>query len=198
VQIEFDNGGACGVLRLDAAFNASVFGEASEKGRDGKAVSGHRTPKASPTSLSDSSYLCTRDIDRYEGTISMKETDCGQVHADIEEAIRHARQNLNAVALEPYWGARANKMANFGNVVGYQTEDGLKRWRLDYDPVKGVHVNEEHSKPTKKIVHRIAHHVSEYMMTLYWQKWTRRYDKPDWLIEREEELKRQWEEQRRG
>lgn len=118
----------------------------------------------------------------------MSERNCGQVHADIEEAIRHARQSLKCVDSEPYWGTKKGQMANFANVIGYQTTDRLKRWRLDYDPVKGAHVNEEdHSvSPSRKVVHRIApHFTKDYLVTLFWQKWTRRYDKPQWLIERE-------------
>jgi len=45
---------------------------------------------------------------------------------------------------------------NTVRVVGYQVT-ARKRWRLDFDPQKGVHVNEENFElpPSKqKIVHR--------------------------------------------
>jgi hypothetical protein len=118
----------------------------------------------------------------------MAETDCGQEHFAIEEAIRHARHNLDCLDTEPIWGTKKGAIANFGNVIGYQTTDGKKRWRLDYDPVKGAHVNEEDftCKPPSKVVHKIKHAiVKDQWVILYWQKWTRRYDKPDWLIERD-------------
>lgn len=123
----------------------------------------------------------------------MSEIGCGIIHNDIEEAIRHARQSLACVDSEPYWAMRANRNANFGNVIGYQTVDKLKRWRLDYDE-KGAHVNEEDftCAPARKVRHEVHPFISkDLMVTLFWQKWTRRYDKPAELLEREEMLRKQ-------
>jgi hypothetical protein len=125
----------------------------------------------------------------------MSEKSCGIIHNDIEEAIRHARRSLACVDSEPYWALRANRNANFGNVIGYQTVDKLKRWRLDYDE-KGAHVNEEDftCTPARKVRHDVHPFISkDLMVTLFWQKWTRRYDKPPELLEREALLKKQKE-----
>lgn len=123
----------------------------------------------------------------------MSEILCCIIHNDIEEAIRHARQSLACVDSEPYWAMRANRNANFGNVIGYQTVDKLKRWRLDYD-AEGAHVNEEDftSMQARKVRHCVRQFISkDLLVTLWWQKWTRRYDKPAELLEREELLRRQ-------
>jgi hypothetical protein len=88
---------------------------------------------------------------------------------------------------------RANRNANFGNVIGYQTVDKQKRWRLDHDQ-KGTHVNEEDFTcvPARKVRHNVRpHFTADYLVTLYWQKWTRRYDKPPELLEREEYYRQQ-------
>ena len=47
---------------------------------------------------------------------------------------------LGGPDVEPFWGGMSN--INPGRVVGYQVT-ARKRWRLDFDPQKGVHVNEE-------------------------------------------------------
>ncbi len=33
------------------------------------------------------------------------------------------------------------KSAGFGKVVGRQSADGSLKWRVDYDPQKGTHIN---------------------------------------------------------
>jgi filamentous hemagglutinin len=41
--------------------------------------------------------------------------------------------------------------SSYGKVAGRQSSDGLKRWRLDYDPEKGLHINiEDFSKGKSK------------------------------------------------
>jgi hypothetical protein len=125
----------------------------------------------------------------------MAEINCGKVHDSIEEAIQHARQNLQIHGLdaEPFWGMRANRNANFGNVIGYQTVDKQRRWRLDRDP-KGTHVNEEDftSEPARKVRHdvRSSNLAGDLRVMLWWKHWTSRYDKPPELLEREAELSR--------
>jgi len=92
---------------------------------------------------------------------------------------------------EPFWGTRGGAIGNIGKVVGWKTPDGKKRWRLDYDPQKGVHINEEDFtlvRP-KKIVHPIK--ISEALARTYINKWTSRFDKPQYVIDAEEELLRQ-------
>lgn len=43
---------------------------------------------------------------------------------------------------KPYTGTLKSS-AGYGKVVGRQSADGKVRWRLDYDPIKGTHINIE-------------------------------------------------------
>jgi hypothetical protein len=113
----------------------------------------------------------------------MSETNCGQIHLSIQEAIRHAEENLGTryIRLEPFWGTMR---MNLGLVVGYKLND-RKRYRLDYAPDKGAHVNEENfenvSPSKQKICHpiQLGPRTAEYQVTLQWRKWTSRYNMPD-------------------
>ena len=70
------------------------------------------------------------------------------------------------------------------------TLDSRKRWRLDYDPTRGVHLNEEDftlANP-KKVFHPIS--IGFIWAMTYWNKWTSRYDKPPHVIEAEKEIDR--------
>ena len=123
------------------------------------------------------------------------EKPCGKQHHSFEEAVTHAYMSLvggdkNQLS-EPFWGTRGGQIANIGKVIGWKSADNLKRWRLDFDPAKGVHINEEDfsTEPPRKICHPIA--ISEALARTYINKWTSRYDKPQFVIEAEEELIRQ-------
>jgi hypothetical protein len=144
----------------------------------------------------------------------MAEQDCGQKHYSIEEAIAHAKQNLGGNLTEPVWGKRGGRIANVGWVIGYQSADGQKRFRLDYEerdarhPVpKGVHVNEEdrtRAVSQQKVCHLVLlaatpkdteaedawRKAREGKMQLFWHKWTSRYDKPADVLEAEQEVDR--------
>lgn len=108
-----------------------------------------------------------------------RESHCGRTHASIEEAIHHARTNLGGQDVEPLWGGMSN--INPGRVVGYQVT-ARKRWRLDYDPRKGVHVNEENfdlPPSHQKIIHLVELvDPNDMQVRLYWDKWTTRYGTP--------------------
>jgi hypothetical protein len=39
--------------------------------------------------------------------------------------------------------SRLRISSTFGKIIGRQSENGKKRWRLDYDPKKGLHMNVE-------------------------------------------------------
>jgi len=108
-----------------------------------------------------------------------KEKYCNRNHVSIEDAIHHARTNLGGPDVEPFWGGMGN--INPGRVVGYQVT-ARKRWRLDFDPQKGVHVNEENFElppSQQKVVHRVELAGSNDMQVrLYWNKWTTRYGTP--------------------
>ena len=142
-----------------------------------------------------------------EGT-AVPEQPCGQRHFSIDEAIAHARQSLGEALPKPFWGTKGGQIANVGWVIGYQSADGQKRFRLDYDPGKGVHVNEEDfTRPVgqQKVVHKVElsasgmdqeaerawQRIREGRMQLYWHRWTSRYDKPEEVIEAEQEVDRQ-------
>ena len=117
----------------------------------------------------------------------MSEVDCGMEHSSIEEAIAHARSNLGELDHDPYWGTMGS--SNVGWVVGYQVTS-RKRWRLDFDPVRLVHVNEENfDGPSlrQKIVHLVRPAAfdrrgrpmgNDTQVRLYWHKWTTRYGRP--------------------
>lgn len=142
----------------------------------------------------------------------MPEQNCNVMHATIDEAIAHAKQNLTeegVVLSKPFWGTRGGKIANVGWVIGYQSDDGKRRFRLDYDPAKGVHVNEEDfTRPVdqQKLVYFVClpmalldadadaeaswKKILEGRMQLYWKKWSSRYDKPPEIIEAEQEVDR--------
>lgn len=123
----------------------------------------------------------------------MSEQPCGVSHSSIDEAIEHAYRNLGGRGLlsEPVWGLRGGNIGNVGKVIGWGTHDGRKRWRLDYDPAKGVHINEEDFTiiPSRKVLHRV--HSSFLHADTYWRKWSSRYDKPPHVLAAEEEIDRQ-------
>lgn len=70
---------------------------------------------------------------------------------------------------------------NPGRVVGYQVT-ARSRWRLDFDPKKGVHVNEENFElppSQQKVVHKVEMvAANDTQVRLYWNKWTSRYGTP--------------------
>ncbi len=127
----------------------------------------------------------------------MSEIDCGRQHLSIEDAIAHARRNLDARAgerrgvqdVEPYWGTMGS--SNVGWVVGYLVT-ARRRWRLDFDPNpdKLVHVNEENfdlPPSRQKVIHKVKPAkfdvsgkpiADDTQARLYWRKWTTRYGQP--------------------
>jgi hypothetical protein len=123
----------------------------------------------------------------------LNERPCGVLHGNIDEAIEHAYQGLGSrnFLSQPFWGTRGGNIGNVGKVIGWTTHDGRRRWRLDYDRARGVHVNEEDFTvtPPRKVVHRT---LSSFLLAdTYWRKWTSRYDKPPHVSDAEEEIDRQ-------
>ncbi|WP_370467720.1 hypothetical protein [Rummeliibacillus sp. SL167] len=51
---------------------------------------------------------------------------------------------------QPYTGTLKSS-AGYGQVVGRQSADGKVRWRLDYDPDKGTHINIEDFRKGKGV-----------------------------------------------
>lgn len=123
------------------------------------------------------------------------EKNCGREHYSFEDAVVHMYLSLvdgeKDLLPEPFWGTRGGNIGNIGKVIGWKSADGKKRWRLDFDPAKGVHINEEDFTltPAKKIFHPVK--ISEALARTYINKWTSRYDKPQYVIDAEEELLRQ-------
>ena len=123
------------------------------------------------------------------------EKSCGKEHHSFEDAVTHTYLSLvngdrNQLS-EPFWGTRGGQIANIGKVIGWQSSDRQKRWRLDYDSKKGVHINEEDFtvNPPRKFSHSIK--ISWDFARTYINKWTSRFDKPPHVIEAEDELLRQ-------
>ena len=66
--------------------------------------------------------------------------------SSFEQARNVALQRVGDLGSDsrPYRGTMNH---NEGTVVGRQSADGLVRWRLDYDPIKGPHINIEDFRP---------------------------------------------------
>ena len=106
----------------------------------------------------------------------MPEVDCNTVHLSIEDAIACARRGLGLTPQteHPLVGLKTGNIANVGQIIGFSDGDGTKRWRVDYDPVKGAHINEEDVSTkgdSRKVCHRVKN-VSENWVRLWWRKFT--------------------------
>jgi hypothetical protein len=94
------------------------------------------------------------------------EANCGEVHWFIPEAIacvaKHNRSReefgsfIDGVNL--WWGTKQTpRMSNIGFVIGLRNEGGGIGWRLDYDNVKGGHINQVYRVPGQKRWAKICH-----------------------------------------
>ena len=107
----------------------------------------------------------------------MKEVDCGMKHHSILEAIEHARKNLGLTREmeHPLLGTKTRgPMANKDRIIGFTDPTGKKRWRVDFDPGKGLHVNETDyadKDAFRKICHGIGWRSDQWAM-LWWKKFT--------------------------
>jgi hypothetical protein len=105
----------------------------------------------------------------------MAEFMCGIYHKDLYSAISCARSRLGLTreTEHPLVGTKTNRMANLGQIIGFTDSTGLKRWRVDWDPVKKVHVNEEdHSeRPSRKVCHQVMLSSEEWVIR-WWRKFT--------------------------
>lgn len=124
----------------------------------------------------------------------MSEEYCGADHSNVEDALKHTYELLvvggsKHLLSEPFWGTRGGAIGNIGKVIGWETPDHRLRWRLDYDPVKGVHINAEDFNTGRKIVHPV--NIGYVWAATYWNKWTSRFDKPRRVLDAEAELLRQ-------
>ncbi len=106
----------------------------------------------------------------------MPEVDCKLVHQHVEDAIACARKGLglSKATEHPWIGIKENKLANKGQIIGFTDATGYKRWRIDWAPDKGFHINEEIVSKTddaKKVCHKVTGH-GETWMILWWHKFT--------------------------
>jgi|SRR5215472_1729637 len=65
-------------------------------------------------------------------------------------------------------------MANKDRVIGFTDSTGKKGWRVDFDPEKGLHVNETDyvdKNASRKICHGIGWRSDQWAM-LWWKKFT--------------------------
>lgn len=104
-----------------------------------------------------------------------RERPSGLIHNSIRDAIRHAEERLQCRGsrMSAYWGRMPD---NHQYIVGFEV-NARKRWRLDYDPGKGMHVNEENfdaAFPDQKILHPISggERTGFMQVLLQWRKWT--------------------------
>jgi len=107
----------------------------------------------------------------------MAEEPCGIYHQDLQHAIACARGRLGLTreTEHPFLGNKINnKLANMDQIIGFTDSTGLKRWRVDWDPIKKVHINEEDfSGPSGK--RKVCHSVnlsSEEWVIRWWRKYT--------------------------
>jgi len=107
----------------------------------------------------------------------MKEIDCQEKHLTIVDAIEHARKNLGLTREEehPRLGTKVRgPLANKDRIIGFTDATGMKSWRVDWDPAKGCHVNEEDYSDHgafRKVCHRIPLNSEQWTM-LWWKKFT--------------------------
>jgi hypothetical protein len=107
----------------------------------------------------------------------MEEIVCKVPHATIVEAIECARKNLGLTreTEHPRVGTKASKfLSNKDQIIGFTDSTGRKGWRVDWDPHKGCHVNEEDyydKKAFRKVCHRFLMD-SEQWTLLWWKKYT--------------------------
>lgn len=107
----------------------------------------------------------------------MREVNCGVKHRDILEAIEHARKNMSLTREieHPLLGTKTTgPMANKDRIIGFTDPTGKKSWRVDFDPEKGLHVNETDyadKNSFRKVCHGIGWRSDQWAM-LWWKKFT--------------------------
>lgn len=105
----------------------------------------------------------------------MAEETCGIYHPDLQHAIACARGRLGLTreTEHPLIGNKKNnRLANLDQIIGFTDSTGLKRWRVDWDPIKKVHVNEEDFSGLKRKVCHPVYLSSEEWVIRWWRKFT--------------------------
>jgi hypothetical protein len=97
--------------------------------------------------------------------VAMAELECGMTHVSFEDALRCAARKRQGNApfgsipdgVNLWWGDKdALNLKNRGYVIGLWNPHTGDRWRIDYDPVKGLHVNQDNVLSEEKIMHPIS------------------------------------------
>ena len=106
----------------------------------------------------------------------MPEVDCQEKHVTVEDAMACARKGLGLSTRteHPLVGLKENQIANVGQIIGFSDSTGTRRWRVDYDPNKGAHINEEdvsRKGDSRKVCHLVSG-CSENWVRLWWRKFT--------------------------
>lgn len=77
----------------------------------------------------------------------------------------------------PWWGDKETEgIKNRGFVIGFKNEAKSARWRLDYDPVKGLHVNwsqDNRGGEATKECYRISSTRAQDTLNDYFVSWPR-------------------------
>lgn len=79
----------------------------------------------------------------------------------LEAAVQHIKNEHQGHKFNvPWWGqSNSAHIKNAGYVIGFKSDQNDKiTWRLDYDPVKGLHINYSDSTAaeTRKVWHKIT------------------------------------------
>ena len=65
-----------------------------------------------------------------------------KVFASVESAREQMTKDHPGVYTSPWWGDKESaNMKNRGYVIGLKDDTKKSRWRLDFDPDKGLHIN---------------------------------------------------------
>jgi len=75
----------------------------------------------------------------------MAEIDMGEF-STVEKALEAIQKNHDKIKGYdvPWWGdkqTQSGNMSNRGYVIGFKNIAANAQWRLDYDPIKKVHIN---------------------------------------------------------
>lgn len=103
------------------------------------------------------------------------------IFSAVGPAIARVQEDHKGVYEKPWWGEKNTAhIKNLGYVIGFMDPERLQRWRLDYDPHKGLHINWVRELPgadTEKEAYRIKLHIinGEDEMFHFFRTWTMHY-----------------------
>jgi hypothetical protein len=109
----------------------------------------------------------------------MAEQDMGGF-SSVESAITAMTSgHLNIAYDAPWWGDKVTQgIRNRGFVIGFRNDEMGARWRLDFDPVKQLHINWSQDVPGGEAVkecYRVVSLRPRDTLFDYYVGWTRRH-----------------------